>query len=205
MPEELTEIQKSILEYILDFKSGKGLPPTLAEIALKFGYRNRSTVQQHLGALEKKGFIKRNNRISRGIEVVSGEKNFFIRKVLGEVAAGSPLTIYPDTIDSVALPAAVSLPKGAFLLRVKGESMKDAYIFNGDLVIVNPSLLPPKDGQIVVAVWDNAAVVKRYYLKGSMVELHSENPEYQPIIVPADDRLRLIGVVVGMYRSMGEF
>lgn len=79
--------------------------------------------------------------------------------------------------------------------------MKDVYIFDGDLVIVNPLLLPPRNGQIVVAILENAAVVKRCFLKNDIVELHSENPEYKPIIARIDE-VRFAGVVVGMYRTM---
>lgn len=203
MPEELTDIQRNILEYIADCKLRRGIPPTLAEIAVYFGYKNRSTVQQHLGALEKKGLIKRNPRLSRGIELTGGETSYFFRKVLGEVAAGNPMTIYSDAMDTVALPSVVSMPQESFLLRVRGDSLKDAYIFDGDLIIVNPKMLPPKDGQIVVAIIDDAAVVKKFFLKDGAIELHSENPAYKPIVIPRHSRpVRIAGVVVGMYRSM---
>ena len=202
MSKDITEIQKRILNYIIDQKSGKGIPPTLAEIAGHFGYRNRATVQQHLAALEKKGFIKRNPRLSRSIELTLEDKFFIPRPVLGEVAAGNPLVIYPDAIDTIELPTIARMPKDSFLLRVKGDSLKDAYIFSGDIVIVNPNL-EPKNGQIVVAVLNNAAVVKRFYKKKNEVELVSENPEYEPIIVERNHSgFKVVGVVVGVYRSM---
>ena len=140
MKKELTEIQKSILNFLIDQIKGKGIPPTLAEIANHFGYRNRATVQQHLRAIEKKGYIKKNPKLSRGIELTLEDKFFIPRPVLGEVAAGNPLTIYPDAIDTVELPTIARMPKDSFLLRVKGDSLKDAYIFSGDIVIVNPNL-----------------------------------------------------------------
>ncbi|MBU1101376.1 MAG: transcriptional repressor LexA [Bacteroidetes bacterium] len=202
MANKLTEIQKKILEFIMDMKAGLGSTPSLAEIAEKFGYRNRSTVQQHLQALEKKGFIKRNPKISRGIEITMKDNFFSPRPVLGEVAAGNPLTIYPDAVDSVDLPAIANMPRDSFLLRVKGDSLKDAYIFSGDIVIVNPGL-EARNGQFVVAVLEDSAVVKRFVKKSNTIELHSENPEYEPIIVQADyDQFKLVGVVVGVYRSM---
>ncbi len=204
MSREITEIQKRILNYLIEQKSGKGIPPTLAEIAKNFGYRNRATVQQHLAALERKGFIKRNPRLSRSIELTLEEKFFIPRPVLGEVAAGNPLTIYPDAIDTIELPTIARMPKDSFLLRVKGDSLKDAYIFSGDIVIVNPNL-EAKNGQIVVAVLDDAAVVKRFYKKKNEVELTSENPEYKTITIEKNyPRFKLIGVVVGMYRSMNK-
>jgi repressor LexA len=201
MPLELTEIQKKILDFLIEQKV-KGIPPTLAEIASKFGYKNRATVQQHLGALEKKGYIKRSPKLSRAIEVLAEDKFFIPRPVLGEVAAGSPLTIYPDSVDTVELPTIVRMPHDSFLLKVKGNSLKDAYIFSGDIVIVNPNI-PPLSGQIVVAILDDAAVVKRLFKKENGIELHSENPEYAPIILERDrNNFKIVGVVVGLYRTM---
>ena len=201
MKNELTKIQKVILEFIIE-KVGEGLPPSLAEIAEKFGYKNRATVQQHLSAIEKKGFIKRNSKISRGIELTLEDKMFFSKPVLREVAAGNPLMIYPDSIDMVKLPSVVSVPRNSFIVRVKGDSLKDAYIFEGDYVIVNPNMVPGRD-HIVVAILDDSAVVKRFVINENEIELHSENPDYEPIIVEKNYHgLRIVGVVVGIYRNM---
>jgi repressor LexA len=202
MAKELTEIQKKILEHLIDKRTGSGLIPTLAEIAHHFGYKNRATVQQHLQALEKKGFIKKNPKLARGIELTLQDKFFVSRPVLGEVAAGNPLTIYPDAIDSVELPTIAHMPKDSFLLRVKGNSLKDAYIFNSDLVIINPNL-EPKNGNFVAAVLDDAAVVKKFFKKSNGIELRSENPEYDPIFVEKNyPRFKLVGIVIGIYRKM---
>ena len=201
---ELTETQKNILDYLIDQIKGKGIPPTLADVAKKFGYKNRATVQQHLQAIEKKGYIKKNPKLSRGIELTLEDKFFVPKPVLGEVAAGNPLTIYPDAIDTVELPTIARMPKDSFLLRVKGDSLKDAYIFSGDIVIVNPNL-EPKNGQIVVAILDDAAVVKRFYKKRSEIELVSENPEYKTILIDKKySSFKVVGIVVGVYRSMSK-
>jgi repressor LexA len=202
MKKELTTIQRDILDFLIDQIKGKGIPPTLAEVADHFGYRNRATVQQHFSAIEKKGFIKKSPKLSRGIELTLEDKFFVPKPVLGEVAAGNPLTIYPDAIDTVELPTIARMPKDSFLLRVKGDSLKDAYIFSGDIVIVNPNL-EPKNGQIVAAVLDDAAVVKRFYKKKNEIELISENPEYEPIVIEKKySSFKLVGIVVGVYRSM---
>ena len=201
MSKNLTIIQQKILDYLIELRA-KGMVPTLAEISDNFGYKNRSTVQQHLHAIEKKGYIKRNPKLSRGIELLLEDKYFIPRPVIGEVAAGSPLTIYPDSIDTIELPTIAHMPKDSFLLKVKGDSLKDAYIFTGDIVIVNPN---PEavNGKIVAAILDDAAVVKRFYKKSDSIELHSENPEYDPIIIEKDySGFKLVGVVVGIYRSM---
>jgi len=204
MSKELTKIQRKLLDHLIEQKVTRGIPPTLAEMAVRFGYKNRSTVQQHLNALENKGFIKKKPKLSRAIELTLEDKFFVPRPVLGEVAAGNPLTIYPDAIDTVELPTVAKMPKDSFLLRVKGDSLKDAYIFSGDIVIVNPNL-EAKNGQIVVAVLDDAAVVKRFYKKKNEIELVSENPEFKPIVIDKKHfSLRLVGIVVGVYRSMGK-
>lgn len=202
MAKELTATQQKILEFIINYRADHGMPPTLAEIAENFGYRNRATVQQHLQALEKKGYIKRNSRLARGIELTVEDKYFVSRPVLGEVAAGNPLTIYPDAIDSIQLPTIAHTPRDSFLLRVKGDSLKDAYVFSGDIVIVNPNILPV-NGHFVVAILDDAAVVKRFFKKETGIELHSENPEYQPIVLKHGyANFKIVGVVIGVYRSM---
>ncbi|MBK6912720.1 MAG: repressor LexA [Ignavibacteriales bacterium] len=202
MQKELTEIQKNILDFLINQIKGKGIPPTLADVAKHFGYKNRATVQQHFAAIERKGYIKKNPKLSRGIELTLEDKFFVPKPILGEVAAGNPLTIYPDAIDTIQLPTIARMPKDSFLLRVKGESLKDAYIFSGDIVIVNPNL-EPKNGQIVVAILDDAAVVKRFYKKRSEIELVSENPEYKPIVIDKKyASFKIVGIVIGIYRSM---
>jgi repressor LexA len=198
----VTDIQRSILDFIISQKAERGYPPTLAEIASHFGYRNRSTVQQHLQALEKKGFLKRNKRLSRGIELTLEEKFFIPRPIIGEVAAGNPLTIYPDAIDSVQLPTIARMPMDSFLLRVKGDSLKDAYIFSGDIVIINPNI-EPRNGQIVAAILQDAAVVKRFFRKKDKIELISENPEFIPIVIDKNyPGFKIVGIVIGVYRNM---
>jgi len=199
---DLTLTQKKIFDFLIEFKAEKGFLPTLSEIAKRFNYNNRSTVRQHLQALEKKNYIKRNTYSARGIEIVQNNPFFETKPILGEVAAGIPLTIYPDSIDTIELPKAAKMPKDSFLLKVKGDSLKDAYIFSGDVVIVNPNA-QIKDGQIVVAIIDNEAAVKKIIRKEDTIELHSENPEYQPIIIEKNNPgLKIIGVVIGIYRTM---
>ncbi len=202
MAKRITETQKKILDFIIDTIVSKQIPPTLAEIARHFGYRNRATVQQHLRALEQKGYIKRNPKLARGIELTMSDKFFIPRPILGEVAAGNPLVIYPDAIDTVELPSIVRMPKDSFLLRVKGDSLKDAYIFDGDIIIVNPNATIT-DGQIVVAILEDSAVVKRYFRQNGSIILKSENKAYKPIEIKADyDKFKIVGAVVGVYRMM---
>lgn len=198
----LTKIQKNILDFIIDTKVSIGMPPTLAEIAKHFKYRNRATVQQHLKAIERKGYLKRNPKLSRGIQLTLDEKIFVPKPIIGEVAAGNPLVVYPDTIDTVELPTIARMPKESFLVKVKGDSMKDAYIFSGDIVIVDPNIRP-KNGDFTVAILEDSAVVKRFFKRNKEIELHSENPEYEKIVIPKDEaNFSIVGVVIGVYRSI---
>lgn len=198
----LTKIQKQILDFIIDNKSNIGMPPTLAEIAKHFKYKNRATVQQHLKAIERKGYLKRNPKISRGIELTLNEKFFIPKPVIGEAAAGNPLVVYPDSIDTIQLPTIARIPKESFLVKVKGDSLKDAYIFNGDIVIVDPSL-QPKNGDFTIIILDDSAVVKRFFKKADYFELHSENPDYNMIVVDAKHHnFNIVGVVIGVYRAI---
>jgi len=202
MSKELTKIQKEILDYITHQKFGLGKTPTLAEIANEFGFKSRATVQQHLQALERKNYIKREEGLSRNIEVIRKESIFIQEPVIGEVAAGSPLVVYSNMVEMVELPGIAKLPRESFLLKVKGDSLKDAYIFNGDVVIVNPNLTP-QDGHIVIAILDDSSVVKRFYKNEDAIELVSENPDYEPIIVRKDNkRFKVVGVVIGVYRNL---
>ncbi len=202
MAKELTQTQQKILDYLIERKEQNLLSPTLADIAMHFGYKNRATVQEHLQALAKKNYIKKNPKLSRGIELTIEDKFFITRPILGEVAAGNPLTIYPGAIDSIDLPTIARMPKDSFLLRVKGDSLIDANIFNGDVVIVNPNI-EPKNGHVVASVLEDAAVVKKFFKTENGIELHSENKEFQPIIIdPRTTSFRVVGVVVGIYRSM---
>ena len=198
----LTETQKNILNYIIYQKTKAGITPTLAEIANKFGYKNRATVQQHLQAIERKGFLKRKPKLSRSLELNIQDKFFVSTPVIGEVAAGNPITIYPDSIDTIQLPTIAYFPNDSFLLKVKGDSLKDAFIFSNDVVIVNPNL-EVKNGKFVVAILNDAAVVKRYYKTDGKIELRSENPEYQTIRIDENfPAFSLVGVVIGIYRSL---
>jgi repressor LexA len=202
MKKELIIIQKRIFDYLTSQKVNRGITPTLAEIALHFGYKNRATVHQHLRAIEKKGYIKRTPKLSRSIEITIEDKLFISKTILAEVAAGNPLTIYSDVIDTVELPSMAKIPQNSFLLKVKGDSLKDAYIFNGDIIIVNPNL-EPQNGKIVVAILDNSAVVKRFYKRKNEIELVSENPEYKTIKIDKNySSFKIVGIVVGVYRNM---
>lgn len=198
---ELTDIQEKILQFIT-LKINEGIPPSLAEIADHFGLKNRSTIQQHLEAIEKKGYLMREKSKSRSIRLINEVSTFNKKPVIGEVAAGNPLKVYEGIIDFIDLPGIVRYPKDSFILKVKGNSLTDAQIFDGDFIIINPNI-NPINGKIIVAIIDDTAVVKRFEKKGSKIYLHSENPDYKPIIIEEKyHNLKIVGVVVGVYRNL---
>ncbi len=122
--------------------------------------------------------------------------------VQGIAAAGSPTDIYQTIIDSIELPSVIHLPKDSFLMRVKGNSLKDAFIFENDIVIVNPNL-SPQNNQLIVVIINNAVLIKRFRKRENIIELLSENTGFNPIIVDENDgNFKIIGVVVGLYRKM---
>ncbi|MCC6549614.1 MAG: repressor LexA [Ignavibacteriaceae bacterium] len=203
MTKPLSPVQKKILDFLLWKKEKDGIPPTLAEIAEQFGYKNRSTVKQHLEALHKKKYIRKIERINRGIEILKQEEFFKSYPLHGEVAAGDPILYYNCVLNTTELPTALKIPSDSFLLRVRGDSMKDAYIFNGDVLIVKPSEAV-LNGQLVVGVYDDSALVKKIFVSKDSIELHPENSDFKPIVIRDKDTLkfRLVGVVVGIYRTV---
>ncbi|GMU85320.1 MAG: LexA repressor [Ignavibacteriales bacterium] len=203
MTKPLTPVQKKILDFLLWKKEKDGIPPTLAEIASHFGYKNRSTVKQHLEALHKKKYIRKVEKINRGIEILKKDEFFKSYPLHGEVAAGDPILYYNNVLNTAELPTALKIPADSFLLRVRGDSMKDAYIFNGDVLIVKPSQ-EALNGQLVVGVFEDSALVKKIFVSKDSIELHPENPDFNPIVIRDKDKLkfRLIGVVVGVYRTV---
>lgn len=201
--ESLTRRQREILEYIENMISEVGKSPTIREIGRKFNISSTNGVRAHLEALMKKGYIRRQELISRGIELVrtlSGP----IRKVplVGAVPAGNPI----DAIENVEGEFAVDtsfLPTGeTFTLRVQGDSMKNAGIFDGDYVLVKKQK-DAEPGDIVVAIIGEEATVKRYQPKSGRIVLMPENEAYEPIVVDRNSpQFQIAGKVVGLMRRL---
>ncbi len=198
---DLSPSQNKILRYLEQCSQKGSNMPTLAEIASHFGLSNRSTIRQHLQALEKKGFIKRVKNSPRGITLLRNKKSTLKKPIIGQVAAGNPLVIYNDQLELIELPALKKLPESSFLLKVKGNSLKDSYICDGDVIMVQPNPPEIRDGNVIVAIINDEAVVKKYYKRKNSIELHSENPAFPPLKIP-EDELRAVGLVIGVYRTM---
>ncbi|MBR1477971.1 MAG: transcriptional repressor LexA [Lachnospiraceae bacterium] len=193
--------QSEILEYIKSEILSKGYPPTVREICDTVHLKSTSSVHSHLETLEKNGYIRRDPTKPRAIEICDDSFQMVRTEmvslpVVGRVAAGHPILAEENIEEYFPVPADV-VPKGeSFILNVKGDSMINAGIFNGDRVFVN-SGNTAKNGQIVVALIDDSATVKTFYKEADHIRLQPENDTMEPIIV---DNCQILGTVFGVYR-----
>lgn len=202
-PNELTTREKSILEFIRQKIWVSGFPPTVREIGEAVGLRSTSTVHNYLKRLELKGAIRKNPDSSRAIEVVADtwrRKKMIPMPLVGAVRAGEPITADEHTESVYPLPAElIGKDNNCFMLIVRGDSMINAGIHEGDYLIVSEQD-DAQDGDIVVALIGNEdATVKRFYKEEDHIRLQPENDEYQPIIAK---EVIIRGKVIGLYRHM---
>lgn len=201
MRELLSEKQSAILNFIKKHVKEKGYPPTVREICAAVGLSSTSTVHGHLERMEKKGLIKRDKTKTRAIEIV---EDSFARKelinipLIGTVTAGVPILAYENIEDTFSIPSGyVKSTKELFMLRIKGESMIEAGILNGDLAIIEKDN-SAENGEIVIALIDNDATLKRFYKEKDHIRLQPENSSMDPIIVKD---CTILGKLVGLYRK----
>jgi len=185
---QLTERQQEVLEIIRRYLMKNGQSPTVREIARELRVRSTCTVHKHLAALEKKGFITKIKYGYRSIELPGEyspkQTKFTPVPLLGRVAAGQPLLAAENIDGFLPIPADMAQGEGLFALKVRGDSMRDAGIFDGDIIVAHQQSTAD-NGDIVVALLDEEATVKRFFREPDHVRLEPENPEYAPIITPA--------------------
>lgn len=203
----LTLRQSEILDFIRDAVKRTGMPPTRAEIATMFGFRSPNAAEEHLRALAKKGAIEIASGTARGIrlaEQLSGAMQSIIAlPLIGQVAAGSPILAEQNVEKNLPVDPGMFKPKADYLLKVKGLSMKDIGILDGDLLAVHAQR-DARNGQIVVARMDTEVTVKRFFKKGHQVQLVAENPDFEPIEVDLRrDPFEIEGLGVGVIRAGG--
>jgi len=216
----LTHRAKKVFEFILASVSEKGLPPTIREIGEEFKISSTNGVRYYLDVLEKAGCIKRTGKISRGIEIrrewadsLRGESRGLATAsveipIVGRVAAGAPILAEENIEDVIAVDKSIARSGKLFALRVRGDSMKESGILDGDLAIVRQQH-HADSGDIVVALLGDEATVKRFVRREgrpgsgreSEIILKPENKEYKPIVVRAGTQFSLIGKVVGSIRK----
>ena len=202
----LTRRQSEILDYIRRRLTEEGAPPTRADIQQAFGFASPNAAESHLRALARKGVIELVPGASRGIRlrVRDTEAAKTGLPLIGRVAAGAPLLAVEHIERHVALGPDLFSPAPDYLLRVAGESMRDAGILDGDLLAVRRAF-EARNGQIVVARIDEEVTVKRFQHEGRHVRLLAENPDFAPIVVDlAEQPLVIEGLAVGVLRDLGE-
>ena len=212
MKNKLTDRQQEILTFIQQFTQETGYPPTLREIGRHFQLASTFGVKRHLAALVQKGYINTEKNASRGISVIRknseeiinrslSDENIFVRvPIVGRVAAGIPIDAIENIEGSLVIdPSFLKKSKDAFALRVKGDSMINAGINDGDLVVVSPDE-QTKNGDIVVAMLNAEATVKRFENLNNKIKLIAENNSYAPIEVKNEDEFKIVGKVKGVVR-----
>ena len=198
---ELTPRQRQILEMIQEFINETGMPPTRAEIAGELGFKSANAAEEHLRALQRKGVLELLPGASRGIQLKDSLRDQMGLPLVGRVAAGSPILAEEHIETHYKIDPQIFNPKPHYLLRVRGMSMKNAGILDGDLVAVHrtPEV---RSRQIIVARLDDEVTVKRYRQTGSLVSLLPENEDFEPIEVDLKQQALVIeGVVVGVIRN----
>lgn len=197
----LTERQRDILEFIRDFKRRKGVAPTHREICDRFGYSSYGTVYKHLSLLEKKGLIRRDANQKRGVELVESpvEETGSSKQLpfFGYIAAGRPLEVVPSD-DTIAVPDHLTTRGENYVLKVRGDSMIEDGIHDGDFVIIAPRTIA-NNGEMVVANVAGEVTLKRFYHEKTRIRLQPANSEMAPIYALPED-VAIQGVVVGLMR-----
>jgi repressor LexA len=199
---DLSKRQQEIFDFIGSYLSKHGYPPTVREIGKAVGLHSSSTVHAHLAKLETLGVLRRDPTKPRAIEVLVEKAKRVVKPIglplLGNVAAGTPILAEENVEEYLDVPTVVGGEDGDFILKVRGESMIDAGILEGDFVVVRPAKLA-SDGEIVVALIGDEATVKRYFREKDHVRLQPENKSMKPI---RSQEVDLVGRVVGVFRSV---
>ena len=200
---KITDKQREILEYIKEMILKKGYPPAVREICEAVHLKSTSSVHSHLESLEKNGYIRRDPTKPRTIEILDDDFALTRRElvnvpVIGTVAAGVPILAEQNIEDYLPIPAEILPNKEVFMWKVKGNSMIEAGIYNGDKVIVakQPNA---ENGDKVVALVDDSATVKTFYKENGHFRLQPENSSMDPIIL---DQVEILGKVIGLFRMM---
>jgi repressor LexA len=199
---DLTKRQKEIFDFIRRYASRYGYPPTVREIGKAVGLQSSSTVHAHLANLEKVGLLRRDPTKPRAIELLVDRAKRAMRgsglPLVGQVSAGEPILAEENIEEYVQVPSAIGGVEGDYILQVKGDSMRDAGILEGDYVVVSQAA-DADNGEIVVALIEDEATVKRFYREKDRVRLQPANKAYKPI---RTRDAKVLGKVIGVYRRV---
>jgi repressor LexA len=199
---DLTKRQREIFDFIRRYLRKYGYPPTVREIGQALGLHSPSTVHAHLAKLEQIGLLRRDPSKPRALEVMVGKARKALSgpgvPMVGNVAAGEPILAEENIEDYYEVPSVIGGEGGDYILQVRGDSMKDAGILEGDYVVVRPAD-EAKNGEIVVALLGEEATVKRFYRERDQIRLQPENKAHKPIRTRDAE---LLGLVVGVFRKV---
>jgi repressor LexA len=203
---ELTSTQQRVFDFLKDFFQDKGFPPTLREIASHFGLRGPKGPQKTLHILERKGFIRKVPGGSRAIEILSYPPIRLTQilpiPIVGRVRAGEPILAIENIEGYINLDRNLVSSGNVFLLRVQGDSMIDAHIQDGDFALVKPQP-NAENGEIVVALIEDEATIKRIFKKRDSIRLEPANPKMEPIVVKrGEKKITIVGKVIGIFRKL---
>jgi len=202
---ELTRNQRKVLDFLKSYIKKKGFPPTLREIASHFGLRGPRAPQKTLAILERKGYLRKVPGGSRAIEiqgVLPALGRTLSLPIIGKVRAGEPLLAVENIEGHLNLDRSLVSSEDVFLLRVQGDSMIEAHIQDGDFALIKPQR-DAENGEIVVALIEDEATIKRIFKKRDLIRLEPANPRVEPIVVrKGEKKVTIVGKVVGIFRKI---
>jgi len=222
MTTPLTPEQSRVLNHIIEYKGKHGFIPSVREIAQELGYKSANNVRQHLRLIERKGHIRIAHGLARGIEILSNKGQGQAQSIrsnipaqageweeqrenqiplVGLVAAGTPITAVENLEGYLTLDRTIFRGEDLFALRVRGESMKEIGIFNNDIAVVRKKSTAD-NGEVVVAIVNDEATLKRFIKKSDHIVLRAENPSFKDIIVGDGEEVQIAGKLVGVIRKM---
>ena len=203
--EKLTKTQEKVFNFLRDFLDKRGFPPTLREIASHFGLKGPKGPQKTLHILERKGYIRKTPGGSRAIEIMGApiaKGRTLSLPIVGRVTAGEPILAIENIEGYINFDRNLVSSEDVFLLRVQGDSMIDAHIQDGDFAMVKPQK-DAENGEIVVALIDDEATIKRIFKKRDLIRLEPANPTMEPIVIKkGDKKVTIVGKVIGIFRKL---
>jgi repressor LexA len=202
---DLTETQRKVFDFLKNFLRKKGYPPTLREVASHFGLKGPRGPQKTLQILERKGYLRKTPGDSRAIEILGFPPlrgQTLSLPIVGRVTAGEPILAIENIEGYVNLDRTLVSSENVFLLRVEGDSMIEAHIQDGDFALVQPQS-HAENGEIVVALIDDEATVKRIFKQRDFIRLEPANPKMEPIVIKkGEKKVSIVGKVVGIFRKL---
>ncbi len=204
MTEKLTEKQARVFNFIVKYKEESGYPPTVREITQNLGLSGPNSAKKFLDILERKGWIKKTARSSRAIEILNEAKKVlpYMVPVVGNIQAGIPILAIENIEENIALDPSLAGDKDTFFLKVRGNSMIDAHIMDGDLAMIRPQSTV-EQGEIAAVLIGEEATIKYFFKEEEFIRLQPANPDMEPILIREDkEHVKIIGKITGLVRKM---